>query len=147
MKNLTIALLILIITLGMFSCKKETISNRDKLILGKWDCVDYADSVTNELKGKPPVFISNLYEKGYVFEKDGLMWTRNKAGDNKMFTDKSVECEWILIDDNERLSLLFPLAVRIEIYDIIEMTRNKMILKGSEGFWAGNEKTYVFEKQ
>lgn len=146
MKITSVFLLFLLVLLGTISCRKEEISNRENLILGKWDCVDYADSVTNNLKGLPPVFISNLYEKGYLFERNSQMWIRTKLGDNKMYTDKTVECEWILSADNMRLSLFFPDKM-IEIYDIIEMTRKRVILKGKEGFWAGNQSTYIFEKQ
>lgn len=127
------------------SCMKEEISNHNRLVIGTWDCVDYADSISNELKGHPPVFISNLYEKGYDFKRNGLMWTRNTDGDNKMYTDKRVECKWTLSNDNLQIELVFPES--IETYDIIELTHVKMILRGSEGFWAKNAKTYVFEKQ
>lgn len=146
MKNKIFTILIISFTFGILSCKKEEISNRDKLILGKWDCIDYSDTVRNEFQGRPPVFISNLYEKGYDFKRNNRMWTRNKNADNKMFTDKRVECEWMLISDNHQLSLIFPDNF-IETYDIIEMTRNKMILKGNEGVWASTKTTYVFEKK
>lgn len=144
MKNPIFSILVVAIFVGVLSCKKEDISNRNKLILGTWDCVDYADSVSNELKGEPPVFISNLYEKGYVFKRNNLLWTRNMTGDQKMYTDKSAECQWMLSDD--KLSLSLVITDSIEVYDIIEMTRRKMILRGREGFWAGNASTYVFEK-
>lgn len=145
MKNQILPLLLLV-TLIVSSCKKETIANRDNLILGKWDCVDYADSLTNELKWVPPVFISNLYEIGYEFSKEGFMLTRNKGGDNKITTNKSVDCEWTLSKDKLSLSLFFPDNF-VETYEIIEMTRKKLIIKGVEGFWAGTESTYVFEKK
>lgn len=145
MKNPKVLFISFLIILVAMSCRKEAVSNRDKLILGTWDCTDYADSVTNELKGYPPVFISNLYEKGYVFKRKGLMWTRNMDGSKIMFTDKSKECEWVLSNDKLFIDLIFP--DKIETYDIVEMTRHKMILRGVEGFWAGHAPTYVFEKQ
>jgi hypothetical protein len=145
MKHSKIILLFSLILMLAVSCIKEEISNHDRLIIGTWDCVDYSDSISNELKGRSPVFISNLYENGYVFKRSGLMWTRNKDGDNKMYTNKQVECKWNLSNDNLQIELVF--LDSIEIYDIIELTRKKMILTGSEGFWAKNAKTYVFEKQ
>ncbi|MEQ9188318.1 MAG: hypothetical protein RLP15_11330 [Cryomorphaceae bacterium] len=146
MKNKILVIFLLAVTLGTLSCRKEEISNRDKLILGKWDCIDYSDTARNEFQGRPPIFISNLYEKGYDFRRNGLMWTRNRGGDNKMFTDKRVECEWMLLEDNHQLSLIFPDDF-IETYDIIEMTRNKMTIKGNKGFFAETKTTYVFEKK
>ena len=144
MKHSKIILLFALALIVTASCLKEEISNHDKLIIGTWDCVDYADSISNELKGHPPVFISSIYEKGYVFKRNSLMWTRNTDGDNKKYTDKRVECKWILSIDNLQIELVFPES--IETYDIIELTRKKMILRGREGFWAKHAKTYVFEK-
>lgn len=137
--------LIVTTCLAISSCKKD-VSFKDQLILATWDCIDYADSVDNKFKGKPPVFISNLYEIGYVFKQGGLMWTRNKNGDNKMFTDKSVACEWTLSEENNQLILQFP-GNMIETYEIIELTRKKMTLRGLDGFWGSNKSTYIFEKQ
>jgi hypothetical protein len=145
MKRLKIILLVLLVLIVTVSCRKEEVSNRDNLIKGTWDCIDYSDSVTNELKGHPPVFISNLYEIGYAIKRNGLMWIRNMGNDNKLFTDKGVECGWVLSKDNLELKLVFP--DNAEAYEIVELTRKKMILRGKEGFWAGNESTYIFEKK
>lgn len=145
MKN-TLTLVLMIVALGTMSCQKEDIANRDKLIIGTWDCVDYADSVNHEWKGRPPVFISNLYEKGYAIKKGGLMWTRNLRDKNKMYTDKRVECAWLLHENNAQLSLVFPDAMT-ETYAIVELTRKTLVLRGFEGFFAETATTYRFEKQ
>jgi hypothetical protein len=146
MKKSKIILLVFLTLILTVSCKKETIENRDKLILEKWDCIDYSDTVSNVLKGKPPVFISNLYESGYYFKKNNFMSVRDLDENGDLFTNKAVNCQWLLSDDNLQLSLIFPDNI-IEKYEIIELTRKKMILRGKEGFWAGNESTYVFEKK
>ena len=145
----TISLLIcsiIILSSSLVSCKKETIANRENLLLGTWDCTDYSDTISNKLKGVPPVFISNLYEKGYLFKKDNFMWTRNMDGGNKIYTDKEVDCEWFLLEGNTQLSLQFPDNM-VEKYEIIELSRKTMSLKGIDGFWASNGMTYIFEKQ
>ncbi|MDG1332190.1 MAG: hypothetical protein P8P74_07660 [Crocinitomicaceae bacterium] len=146
MKKSKVILLVFLALLVTSSCKKETIENRDKLILGKWDCIDYSDTLSNVLKGKPPVFISHLYESGYSIKRNNFMWVRDLDENKDMFTNKDVDCEWLLSDDHLQLSLIFP-DNNIEKYEIIELTRKKMILKGKEGFWAQTESTYVFEKK
>lgn len=74
------------------------------------------------------------------------MWTRDTDASGKMYTRKEYECEWLLSDDYQELSLIFP-ENKIEKYEIVEMTRKSMTLKGIEGFWAGDENTYIFEKE
>ncbi|MDX1349730.1 MAG: hypothetical protein R3279_05760 [Putridiphycobacter sp.] len=135
----------IILMIASVACQKEDIANRHKLIIGKWDCIDYADSVTHIFKGRPPVFISNLYENGYAFKNDNIMWTRNLGGDNKMYTDKRVECQWTLNNGHTQLNLMFP--DNIETYTIVEMTRKKMTIKGFSGLWGQSANTLVFEKQ
>lgn len=135
----------LLLVISILGCTKETIANRENLLIGKWHCIDYADSLSNEFKGRPPVFISNLYEIGYHFKPNNFMWTRNLDGSGEFLTNKDVDCEWTLSDDNLRLNLFFP-DNKVEQYEIIKLTRKSLILKGIEGFWAGNAKTYVFEK-
>jgi hypothetical protein len=145
-KSQKIFIFLLLICLGVFSCKKETIENRENLLIGKWDCIDYQDTITNEMKGLSPVFISNLYETGYHFEKNNLMWGRAMNGSNEITTLESVDCEWLLSDDNLTLSLIFP-NDSIERYEIIELTRKSLLLKGIDGFWAASKRTYLFDKK
>lgn len=125
------------------SCQRQ--NDHSKLLLGKWDCTDYADTVSNKFKGRPPVFISTLYESGYFFKRKGHMWVRDLDGSGEMFTNKDVDCGWELSEDEQFLSLLFPDDV-VEEYEIIHLSKKEMTLRGVRGFWAGTETTYVFEK-
>lgn len=146
MQSLRLLLLCIAASSFCFGCQLEHPTDTPKLILGTWDCVDYADSVDHVRNGRPPVFISNLYEKGYQLKRNGTMWTRNYWDDDDLATDKRVECQWLLSEDHEEIQFIFPDDV-IETYEIIELNRKLLVLKGKSGLWAETQSTYYFDKQ
>ena len=129
------------------SCDKDDLySKNQRLLTIKWNCIDYADSVDNVFKGRTPSFISNIYEHGYELNNDNTFWPRYKElNTDKFETDKRVKGKWKLSDDGLYISLIFD-ETQIEVYEILEISRKSLSLKGVEGIWAGNEATYIFEK-
>lgn len=136
----------LIIFITLIGCNKTNGElDPEKVLLGKWDCINYADSHDNVFKNRPPVFISNYYESGYFFKRNNFLWTRYVDGDGEMLTNKEVDCSWSVSDDKKTLSLIFP-DNSVEVYEIIDLQKKEFTLLGVSGFWAANARTYIFEK-
>jgi hypothetical protein len=125
------------------SCNK---SKTTRQISTKWNCIDYKNPDTDELKGKTPAFISHLYEQGYDLRKNNVMYPRYKEVSEDVFNTKTdVKCSWLLSDNEDTLSLIFP-SNSIEKYLITEQSRTTLTLKAMEGLWANSGFTYLFEK-
>ena len=144
-KFLQISILVfLVIFVG---CDKDDLySKNQRLLTSKWNCIDYADSVNYEFKNRTPAFISNWYEQGYDLNNDNTFWPRYKEiNSDKFETDKREKGTWKLSADGLFLTIIFD-ETQIEEYEILEISRKSLSLKGVEGFWAGNEAIYNFEK-
>ena len=135
--------LLSVLILVAISCNKSKITRQ---ISGKWNCIDYTSGTNNEFKGETPAFISNLYEHGYDLRNNQIMYPRyNDINPGKFETKTDVKCSWILSNNEDTLSLIFPDNF-IEKYLITEQSRTSLTLKGIDGFWADSGRTYVFEK-
>ena len=87
-----------------------------------------------------------MYEHGYELNNDNTFWPRYKElNTDKFETDKREKGKWKLSDDGLYITLIFD-ETQIEEYEILEISRKSLSLKGVEGIWAGNEATYIFEK-
>ena len=127
MKKIFLMLMCAITMVGFSSCEKDD-KVKDSKIIGIWDLVYEEDIKDGEIVDRYE------YEEGeyyYEFKKDGTgSWVENDVND---VDDME---RWSL--DSEILTVVFG-EEDVEIYTIIELTKDEMILEEEDGDYTYRE--------
>lgn len=130
-----------------FGCKRDDLNSAERAMARDWNCVGYIDPHDGIYQDETPVFISHGYEHGYSLAPDHVMWYRYKELNADRFNlDLRVQGTWELSADDSQLILTHP-SDSTEVFEIVEIGRKTLTLRGVSGFWAQNGFSYYFVKE
>lgn len=142
-------LLLIILTLSVFGCKSDDTNNQDfeTLIIGSWELVDWYDDIPRDINSDG-VESTNLFDQWDACKKQSVMVLMEDntgklvyMGENNnptcppgFETGDSFTLELWEIDEVAQTFTLIG-DDYIDVYEIVELTSNSLILEGA-GFYT-----------